>query len=144
MSDKVYVSIMGESVVGGESDKTELVTEGDYAFRGGKYLLKYKEGLADGDEFCSTVIKIDKDVITMTRTGTANTQMIFEHGKRHLSHYETPIGSFTIGITTDSMSVDIGEDGGDVKIKYILDINSVQSKNNLHLNIRKADFSAQA
>lgn len=136
MSDKVYVSIVGESVVNGETDKTELVTEGDYVFRGGKYLLRYKEGLVEGEESCSTMIKFDKNIITMTRTGAANTQMIFEHGKRHLSHYETPIGSFTIGIKTDSLQVDVGENGGDVKIKYVLDINNVQSENNLHMNIR--------
>ncbi len=136
MSDKVYVSIVGESVVNGETDKTELVTEGDYTFRGGKYLLRYKEGLVEGEENCSTMIKFDENIITMTRTGTSNTQMIFEHGKRHLSHYETPIGSFTIGIRTDSLQVDVGENGGDVEIKYVLDINNVQSKNNLHMNIR--------
>lgn len=144
MSDKVYVSITGESIIDGEADRTEFVTEGDYVFRGGKYFLKYKEGLIEGEESLTTMIKLDKNTVTMTRSGSANTQMIFEGGKRHLSHYETPMGSFTIGILTDSMQVNLGENGGDVKIKYVLEINNVKTENNLRLNIRKTSLPAQA
>lgn len=134
---KVYVSIIGTSTVDGEGDKTELVTEGEYAVRNGKYLLRYKEHLADVGGDCSTVIKIDDSTVVMSRTGNVNTQMIFEDGKRHMSHYETPLGSFTIGVSTEMLKTEVNEAGGDVEIKYILDINnSAQVENYLHLNIR--------
>ena len=146
MSKKVYVSIVGETCVNGESDKTELVTEGVYAERGGKYLLKYRERLfEDGGEPCSTVVKFDKNTITMTRSGISNTQMIFEGGKRHVSHYETPLGSFTVGILTDSINIDMGEDGGNVDIKYMLDIDrGVLVENRLHMKIRNVQDQMQA
>lgn len=134
---KVYVSVVGESTVDGDGDKTELVTEGEYTFRNGKYLLRYKEHLSDAGEECTTMIKIDKSMVVMSRNGNINTQMIFESDKRHVSHYETPLGSFTIGVSTDVLKVDVNEAGGVVEIKYILDINnSAQVENYLHLNIR--------
>lgn len=134
---KVYVSIIGETSVEGDGDKTELVTEGEYTFRNGKYLLRYREHLSDVDGECTTVIKIDTDSVVMSRNGNINTQMIFEEGKRHMSHYETPLGSFTIGVSTDLLKSKVGLDGGEVEIKYILDINnSAQVENYLHLNIR--------
>lgn len=134
---KVYVSIMGESKTCTDTDKTELVTEGEYTQKGNKYLLRYREQLSDGDMESSTVVKIDKDIVVMSRSGSINTQMIFENGKRHMSHYETPLGSFTIGVMTDDLKTDVNENGGDVRIKYTLDINnSATVENFLHLNIR--------
>ena len=134
---KVYVSITGMSNVEGEKDKTELVTEGEYAVRNGKYLLRYNESLSDEGDGCTTIIKIDDGSVTMSRTGNINTQMIFENGKRHMSHYETPMGSITIGVSTDLLKTAVDEDGGEVEIKYILDINnSAQVENYLRLNIR--------
>lgn len=137
MNKKVYVSIFGTSVADGNSDTAELVTEGDYAIRNGKYLLRYKEQLDEGFGESSTIIKIDRNNVVMTRTGYSNTQMIFEKGKRHMSHYETPLGSFTIGVSCDNLTVGVDENGGDVEIDYSLDINnSPPIFNKLRLNIR--------
>lgn len=137
MSKNVYVSVTGITTTDGERDETELVTEGEYIERNGKYMLKYKENLDSFGDDCSTVIKFDKQKVVMTRIGSANTQMIFEQGKRYLSHYETQIGSFTIGITTDRVDVQIDDNGGEVEIDYVLDINSsAKVENKLKLNIR--------
>lgn len=141
VNKKVYVSVVGTTTIDGEKDKTELVTEGEYVNRNGKYMLRYKEHLADFGTDCSTIIKIDEGTVVMTRSGSANTQMIFENGKRHMSHYETPLGSFTIGVSTDKLDIMVDENGGSVEIDYILDINSsAQVENNLKLNIRGECF----
>lgn len=141
VSKKVYVSVVGTTVTDGESDQTELVTEGEYVIRNGKYMLRYQEDVESFGTECSTIIKFDNDTVVMTRSGGANTQMIFENGKRHISHYETPLGSFTIGVSTDRMVVDVNENGGNVEIDYILDINSsAQVENKLRLNIRGECF----
>lgn len=134
---KVYVSVIGESSVDESGDKTELVTEGEYTLRNGKYLLRYREQLSDVGDECTTVIRIDNETVVMSRSGNINTQMIFEKGKRHVGHYETPLGSFTIGVSTDALAIKVDDNGGEVEIRYILDINnSAQVENYLHLNIR--------
>lgn len=142
MNKKVYVSVVGTSSVDGVKDETELVTEGEYLSRNGKYFLRYREQLSDDERECSTIIKIDKSTVIMTRTGGSNTQMIFESGKRHMGHYETPLGSFTVGVSTDVMEVCVDDNGGRVEINYVLDINSIaQIENHLLLNIR-SEYSA--
>lgn len=137
MNKKVYVSIVGTCSTGEDSDTTEFVTEGEFTMRNGKYLLRYKEQISSDYGECSTIIKIDRNNVVMTRTGSTNTQMIFEKGKRHMSHYETPLGSFTIGVSTDNLETKVDENGGNVEIDYVLDINnSAQLQNKLRLNIR--------
>lgn len=137
MNKKVYVSLCGTTIIDGDCDATQFVTEGEYAQRNGKYMLRYKEQMTDEYNECSTIIKFDSDTVIMTRSGGVNTQMIFEKGKRHVSHYETPLGSFTIGVCTDDLNVDIDDFGGTVEIGYVLDINnSAQVQNKLSLNIR--------
>ncbi len=138
MSEKVYVSVKGTTFIEGQKDTTELVTEGEMSYRNGKYLLKYKEALSDDGCEASSLIKIDKDLITMTRTGGVNTQMIFECGKKHTSHYETPVGSFTIGIITNRLKSEVAENGGVIAIEYVLDINNASVvENHLEINIHK-------
>ncbi len=133
---KVYVSISGTSTVSGESDKTELVTEGEFKVLGDKYLLKYQEQLSDTGDGCTTIIKINDRTVVMSRSGSINTQMIFENGKKHIGHYETPIGSFTISVSTEELNVNMHDGGGNVEIRYILDINNqTQIENYLNLNI---------
>ncbi|MGM9552264.1 MAG: DUF1934 domain-containing protein [Clostridia bacterium] len=138
MDKKVYVSVKGTTLIDGEEDVTELVTEGEMIFRGGKYLLKYKEQLSDDGFEYTTMIKIDTNTVVMTRTGSSSTQMVFECGKKHTSHYETPMGSFTICVSTDMLQIDVKDDGGYIRIDYVLDINNITTvENKLVISIHK-------
>ena len=38
--------------------------------------------------------------------------MIFEKGKCHIGHYETPYGDFTISVTANDINVSLDENGG--------------------------------
>ena len=87
------------------------------------------------------MLKIDGNIVTMSRTGTegGNTYMVFESGKTHMGHYETPYGSFTVSTITDKLKVDLGETEGDIRIDYFVDIDNVpQSANSLSMSIREA------
>lgn len=141
MKDKVIISITGEEKsLEGETDKIEFVTEGNYYEKGDKLYLCYKETEISGfDENTTTTLKIDGDTVSMTRFGNVNTHMIFSPGKRHLSHYETPYGSFTIGIFPEEVSVDMENGAGNINIEYMIEIdNSPSSSHSLSLNVRKA------
>ena len=125
-----------------ENDDLELVTSGRYYERNGKKYIVYEESEVTGfKEGTQTMLKIDGNIVTMSRTGTegGNTYMVFESGKTHMGHYETPYGSFTVSTFTDKMKVDIGETEGDIRIDYFVDIDNVpQSANSLSMSIREA------
>lgn len=141
MNKDVIISISGnQDHIKSGGDSIELVTEGNYYQKNGKSYIIYKEsemtGFGDGT---TTTLKIDGSVVTMIRTGSSSSQMVFEHGKKHLGHYETPFGSFTVGTISNGVKVDIDEKGGDIEIDYSVEIDSVlQGHNDLHLKFREA------
>lgn len=141
MNKKVIISITGEEKnIYGEDDKIEFVTEGNYYERNGKSYLSYKETEISGfDSNTTTTLKIDGDTVSMTRFGNVNTHMVFSPGKRHLSHYETPYGSFTIGVVPEAVAIDMTDGSGNINIAYSLEIdNSPSATHSLNLNVRNA------
>ena len=125
-----------------ENDDLELVTSGRYYEKNGKKYIVYEESEVTGFKSgTQTMLKIDGNIVTMSRNGGEgeNTYMVFETGKTHMGHYETPYGSFTVSTFTDKMKVEIGESEGDIRIDYFIDIDNVpQSANSLSMSIREA------
>ena len=138
MKKEVYISIKGSQDYDGEKDSMEMTTAGKFYDKDGKFYISYAEGELTGLEKCNTTLKISPDgIVTMMRHGHTNTHMIFEKGKCHIGHYETPYGDFTISVTANDINVSIDENGGNIDIDYIMDINNVaRSRNDLSLNVR--------
>ena len=64
--------------------------------------------------------------------------MVFEEGRRHLSMYETPYGSLSVGIDTRRMKNTVGEGGGDLEIDYAIEIdNLLAGRTMFHMNVRR-------
>ncbi|MDR1061097.1 MAG: DUF1934 domain-containing protein [Clostridiales bacterium] len=117
------VSVTGLQASGGAApDFIEIVTEGKYQLRGDSFYVTYEETVATGMEGTTTTIKATGDVITMIRFGAVNSHFIFQRGRRHISHYDTGFGAFTIALTANSVDVDVGEHGGSIHLGYEVDI----------------------
>ena len=138
MKKDVYISIKGSQDYGNDEDGMELTTAGKYYDKDGKLYLTYMEGDFSGMEKCTTTLKISPEgTVTMMRHGQTNTHMIFEKGKCHMGHYETPYGDFTISVTANDVRVNLDENGGNIDIDYIMDINSIaRSRNGISLTVR--------
>ncbi len=133
---KVYVEIKGKVTSGGETDSLSYSTEGRLCKKSGKYYIQYSEGLMTGGGECHTTIKVNPaGVITMLRSGAANTQMIFEAGRSHISCYETECGNLTVNVTAGEVNIDMDDNGGSLDIDYNLSINNLQNSRN-HVNVR--------
>ncbi len=107
-----------------ESDKAELFTKGEFRSHGGAYFIDYDESEATGFNGSHVQLKIEGSTVTMTRTGTAFSCLIFERGERHLCHYGTEYGDCMIGITTVNLDSSIDDDGGRMYVKYTIDVNA--------------------
>lgn len=140
MNKDVFISITGRQHTGEDTNVTELVTEGKYYTEDGKYFLSYLENDFGESGATTTTLKIEADgVITLTRGGASGSLMVFEKGRRHLGHYETEFGSFTVGVSSNSVKVRIDEKGGEIAIDYVLDINNItRARNDLCLKIKEA------
>ena len=138
MKKDVYISIKGSQDYGDDKNGMEITTAGKFYDKDGKYYLSYAEGDFSGMEKCNTTLKISPDgIVTMMRHGQTNTHMIFEKGKCHIGHYETPYGDFTISVTANDINVALDENGGNIDIDYIMDINNIsRSRNGISLTVR--------
>lgn len=135
----VIISIKGSQSNGKATDEMELVTEGKLVRRGDdSYTISYEESELTGLEGTTTVLHIDGPRVTLLREGAFNSQMVFEAGRRHLSMYETPYGSLSVGIDTRRMKNTVTEGGGDLEIDYAIEIdNLLAGRNIFRMNVRK-------
>ncbi len=138
MTKKVSITIDSTQTVDGESDKTELFTVGTLEADDNGYKLCYDESEATGFEGSSVTVKLLPDSVTVMRTGKAVSTLIIERGKKHHCHYGTEFGDFLIGVNTDEIKNELTENGGEVYLKYTLDINSsLMSENEMRINVKE-------
>ena len=138
METNALITLTGRQSIDGENDQYELTTLGKYTKKGDKYYVSYEGSELTGYEGTTTTLKIKDGYISMIRFGNSSTQMIFEKEKKYVGHYETPFGSLSVGVTTNSMTVDIDENGGEIDLDYLVELNNnLPVHNGLHLKIRK-------
>lgn len=126
MEKPVIISIRGvQSGIPGEEDVMELVTQGVLGGNEGDgFTLTYRESELTGLEGTTTTFRIDKDKITLHREGTLNSEMVFQEGQKHVSLYETPYGGLMLGVDTWKARSDIGHTGGNLEIRYSLEVDN--------------------
>lgn len=90
----------------------------------GELSLTYLESELTGLEGTTTTFHITPERITLHREGTLNSEMIFQEGQKHFSLYETPYGGLMLGVNTHRAKADFGEDGGNLSIRYALEVDS--------------------
>ena len=143
METNALITLKGRQIVDGENDEYELTTVGKYVKKGEKYYISYEGSELTGYEGTTTTLKIIDGCVSMIRFGKAATQMIFEKEKKYVGHYETPLGALSVGVTTNSITVDIDENGGEIDLDYMIELNnSMPVHNGLHLTIRKVESRA--
>lgn len=123
MKTDVIISIKGTQKTDAASDCVEFITEGTLDAEQNKYFISYAESEVTGLSGNTTLL-IEEGRVIMTRTGDNSSHMIFEEGVRHLSHYDTGFGVFNVGVNTHSIGSTIGADGGELRVKYSIEINN--------------------
>ena len=122
-----------------EPDGVELVTEGTYAEKDDGIYISYEESEMTGMECTTTTMKIEDERVSIVRAGAVRSHMVFEEGQKHLSYYDTPYGSLTIGVRARSISKKITPVGGTVEISYTMEINSaLAGENSFRFKFRNA------
>lgn len=128
----------------GQTDRSELYSRGEYRCCEGAYYIDYDESEATGFEGSHVQLSIKDGIVTMTRTGSASSCLVFEKGQRHFCHYGTEFGDCMIGITTTSLYVKAQEDSCKVAVKYSIDVNAgLMLENEIIINVNKTKAKEQ-
>lgn len=138
------ISIVGEQKYEDERDNSRinLDTLGTYFRRGKAWHISYREYDEDNPQVSHIasvkVEDLENNRVTMTKAG--GTKLILEKDKRHSCAYNTLYGALILGVYTSDIESTLDENGGELKIKYTLDINSsLASENSIHIKVKKAD-----
>ena len=122
-----------------EPDSIELMTEGTLTPIGeGGILLAYQESALTGLEGTTTTFEVRGPQVILSRTGSVNSQMVFEEGKQHTSLYETPFGELAIDVQTSRLRHSLTEQGGPMDLRYSISVeHSVTGRNAFKIRVRR-------
>ncbi len=136
MAENANIRMKIKQTADGQTDRSDLFTKGEYRLHEGAYYIDYDESEATGFEGSHVQLSVKDDVVTMTRTGRAFSSLVFEQGKRHFCHYGTEFGDCMIGITTSYLRHVMADNGGEISVKYSIDVNGgLMLENEIIINV---------
>ena len=124
----------------GETSESVLDTEITYdRNRDGERVITYDESETTGMEGSQMQMRVARDgMISIVRTGTYQTHLVVQKGKKHFCHYETPFGEFAVGVSAKWVRNELTDEGGRLAMRYTVDANStLLSDNEIHIDVRK-------
>ncbi len=132
MRKDVIIHIDGKPKYDGmEGEEIQLTTNGRLYRKNGRYYIMYKESELTGMEGSTTTLKIENERVTMMRSGSYPSHMIFEKGKKHIGVFNTETGAMTVGISARDIQSQICDDGGSLTIDYAIEVDYILSGENL-------------
>lgn len=128
-----------------EEERLEFTTDGYYYYDGENGCLSYMESEVTGMEGTRTSVIVMPDQVVVDRDGTVTSRMIFREGLKNSFQYATPFGSANMGIDTRRIRHSMNEDGGDVEIDYVVDMeHAVVTRNKFQITVREIEQGVTA
>lgn len=119
MKQNAILTITGrQSYEGQEPDLIELTTEGTFEQKGKAWILTYEESELTGLEGTKTVIRVENGKVSLGRTGTLHSHMVFQEGVCHDSLYRIPEGALMISVLAEKIQWELSPSGGRVFLRY--------------------------
>ena len=135
----VTISIQGTQEVDGEENAIEMVASGTLCVSPEEFVLEYDE--KDEDDVVSrTTLTVDHEgTATLQRDGPRGSRMMIQRGRRHLCHYDTAFGVLMIGVFGEQVAHNMTDSGGELYMRYTIDINSaMQSRNEVKITVKES------
>ena len=129
---RAIISIKGSPVFSENDENSfELMTDGEYSRDDEFSTFSYIESELTGLNGLLTTFNVEPDRVVLRRGGGINGDMIFSEKQKHHFMYETPFGSITMGIDTHSIKQNMRDDGGNLEIRYDIEVDNISVSQNL-------------
>lgn len=105
-------------------EHAEMCVEGNYLDNGSRVSITYKESELTGLTGSVATVSFQKSepgVISMLRSGSVKTALVFERGRRHHCVYQTPIMPFDVCVHTARVENAL-EGAGTLLLDYTVEI----------------------
>lgn len=113
-----------------EDEAVDFITEAVFYVEDGFYAVEYNESELTGMAGTLTRIEFRDSGVSIIRTGTNASHLVFEKGKRHVSMYETEVGMLEVAVCSDCVDISFGEHGGKAEFDYYLEVNGQETSYN--------------
>ena len=142
MTQPVIISVEGtQKFIGEEMQKVSIVTDGTMKTEGDTVYLSYEESEMTGMQGTVTTFTVKKDHVILTRTGSVESRMVFEKGRKDVSLYDVGFGALTIGVQARRVRNELGPEGGRLEISYGIEIeDQVRGINSFLIDVRKPEL----
>ncbi len=136
----VMIAMTSIQIIGEERSSTALTTEGVFSHKGDTYHISYMDSEATGFDGSVTALQVTgNQLASISRTGTVNSNLVIETGKKHYCHYAMPFGEMMIGVYTHTIKNELTPQGGRLFMRYTIDMNgSYLSDNEIQLSVTEA------
>ena len=114
----------------GAPEHSEMTVEGAYHDDGTRVAISYDESAATGMEGSRATISFQKSepgLISMLRTGSVKTALLFERGRRHICVYQTPLAPFEVCVQTSTVKNAV-EAMGTLDLDYMVELKGAQAE----------------
>ena len=108
----------------------EMFSEGELYITDERVIIAYDESELTGMEGSHTQVRFERscpELVTMMRSGSVNTILVFEKGKRHICTYQTEFMPFEICVFTKEVRNTLLENGR-IELDYIVEIRGAQAE----------------
>lgn len=112
------------------SGPEEILLEGKLVTNEQRVELLYEESELSGMQGATTSVGFARNapgLISMNRTGSVVTSLVFEEGKRHFSVYDTMFSSFQVCVRTLRVENKLLSEGR-INIEYLIEIHGAQAE----------------
>ena len=118
----------------------KTITAANYYNKHGKHYILYEEVTEGFTEVTKNTMKLTENSLILQKKGVTNVEMLFEKNKSNVTYYNTPYGSFCIGIHTKDMNITETQDDIDIEVSYTLDVNHEHAAEcNIKINIHSKE-----
>lgn len=124
-----------------EAQDMEMYSDARLRLTDDMFSLSYEETALTGMEGTSSqlsFIRSQPHLLTMLRSGSVSTALVFEPGKRHFCTYKTPYMPFEVCVHTVKVDNRLLDAEGTLDLDYVVEIRGAQAERcRLHLELKQ-------
>lgn len=132
-TDNAHIIIQNKQTVDGRTDMLNTEADGRFYYKNGKYYIMYRQ--CEDNVCVSTMIKAEPKSVVVKRSGAYESRMIYDKQGEQSFLYTTPYGQMPITLVTRDLKIQLGDNGGTIKLWYELWIGKETYHNQMNIMV---------
>ena len=128
-TDLFNIEVTNHQTIDTTKDEICERAQGSLYIKDNKTYIIYKLTSDEGET--SVIVTVGKDNVTVKRTGSVSSKMIFDKNKKTYLKYNTMYGSIDTVIDTQKIVNAITQDGGKLRLVYTLTMQGAKMYNDM-------------